>query len=111
MTDAILDESGANLVVVAGALIEQQPINALTAYAPGNIRTLLGAIRTKVLAEAEGLDASTPKRRDALKSLAAKVARTKTTLDGLRAMHKRALNHEAQLAEAAREEACTAGPA
>lgn len=83
MANAILDESGANLVVVDGALIEQQPINALTAYAPGNIQTLLGVIRAKVLADAEGLDASTPKRREALKSLAAKVARTKTTLDGL----------------------------
>jgi hypothetical protein len=61
-------------LVVAG-----QPVTALTLFSPGGVETLL----TKLEREVRGIkrDISTPKGRAEIKSLAHKVARSKTALD------------------------------
>ena len=58
-------------------------LTAAQAYAPGRIEELLSGIETEARADAVGLDAATPASRAALKSLAYKVARSKTALDDM----------------------------
>jgi hypothetical protein len=67
-------ETAETALVVAG-----QPVTALTLFAPGGVEALL----TKMETEVRGIkrDISTPKGRAAIKSLAHKVARSKTALD------------------------------
>lgn len=60
-----------------GALVPTQ------VYAPGGVDKIIADLEAKVRADAAKLDASTPKGRDSITSLAHKVSRSKTALDDM----------------------------
>ena len=65
------------------ALIVIETLNALTVFGEGGAAGILAKLRTDALAEAKGLDISTPGGRKAIASLAFKIARSKTALDDM----------------------------
>jgi colicin import membrane protein len=69
-----IERPEANALVVAGS-----PVTAITLFAKGGVETLLSRLEAEVRAVKR--DISTPKGRKEIKSLAFKVARSKTALD------------------------------
>jgi hypothetical protein len=66
------------------ALVNVEAMTAVEIFRPGAIDPLLGAIKEEVRQQASKLDISTEPNRKAIASLAFKVAKSKTFIDGQR---------------------------
>ena len=60
-----------------------QKITPAIVFAPGGVEAIIGKVENETRAQAAGLDISRPKDRAAMRSLAAKVASSKTLLDDM----------------------------
>lgn len=88
------------------ALAKVDNLNPAEVFVPGYMDKLLMEIRKQALEEAEGLDISTEQKRKAIKSLAFKVVKSRTYIEGLHKAYTQAEKKRLATVDAEKRRIC-----